>query len=229
MGGLAGDKAIRARINSFLQVAAARTADFGQAGDGAAAIHVPHAAVQRVRAEAGQLLHRSGFHRADTAAILGEIAAALPLHTQKIRQRIIDAAGGCIQIGVHADGRDVVFDEQRRHIPCADMLERVKDHRVVADDQLAVVLHCLLHHRRRDVQCGQHVADRHTDIHQQAHIVPAASQLRRGQRLQQPENLLHRYRHDNSSICLMSTSTASASCPAGRPRRYFFSLAFCWA
>ena len=45
VGGLAGDKAIRARINSFLQVAAARTADFGQAGDGAAAIHVPHAAV----------------------------------------------------------------------------------------------------------------------------------------------------------------------------------------
>ena len=40
VGGLAGDKAIRARINSFLQVAAARTADFGQAGDGAAAIHV---------------------------------------------------------------------------------------------------------------------------------------------------------------------------------------------
>ena len=81
VGCFAGDKAVRAHVDGFLQVAAARTADFSQTGDGAVTIDVPHAAMQRIRTVAGQLLYGSGLHRADTAAILGEIAAALPLHT----------------------------------------------------------------------------------------------------------------------------------------------------
>ena len=77
-------------------------------------------------------------------------------------QRVVDAAGGHIQIRVHTDGGHVVFQQLQQQVPLGrvppDGLHRqpfAVHHRVVADDQLAAGGDGLVRHSLGDVQRHQ--------------------------------------------------------------------------
>ena len=108
--------------------------------------------MQRVGAEFCQRLHSGGHRGADAAAALGKAFAPLGGNTQNLTKRIIDAARGCIEIGVHADGGDAVFHQQRGHIIGGQTFDGLEDDRMVADNKLAIILDRLPHDRGGDVQ-----------------------------------------------------------------------------
>ena len=141
--------------------------------------------MQRIGAEFCHRLHSGGHRGADAAAALGKAFAPLGGNTQNLAERIIDAARGCIKIGMHTDGGDAVFHQQRGHIIGGQTFDGLEDDRMVADNKLAVILDRLPHNRRGDVQRGQHAVHRLTRIDQQADIVPAEGHLLRSRRLQQ--------------------------------------------
>ena len=200
-----------------------------------------HAGAQGFLAESRQRGGGSLVHRADAAAAVRK-GPGIP-HAQDGRQRVIDAALGRVQVGVHADGRDALLHQQRGHIPRRQRLDGVENDRVVGDNQLAAQRGGLPHHLGGDVQRSQNTGDRAAGIHQQPHVVPVLGQLRRRKAAQLVQHLLYGYSHPFSSILLKpgsrrqpmarrrasSPSTASASGPGARPRRYFSTLGRCWA
>ena len=183
-------------------------------------------AAEQVGAAAGKRFGGSRvFEPADAAAAFGEHFGLG--HAEQAGQRIVDAAGRGVKVCVHTDGRDPVLQQQRRYITGLDPLEGVEDDRVVGHNQFAAVLRGFGHDGRGDIQRRRDAADRAAGVNQQADVIPVAGKLDRGVLLQNLQHALNRYGHSKSSICCSSASTASASGPAGRPRRYFCSLKRC--
>ena len=226
VGGFACHQAVCALVNGLLQIAAACAAHFGQLFYRVIGFHKLAVGVQHPAAGLGQLLGRGGHvQRADAAAVIGEITAVL--NAQQVCQHIVHTTGSGIQIGVHADGRNAVLQQHCGHILRRHAAQRVKDDRVVAYNQLTPAFGGIAHHIGGNIQRRHNGGDRASGIHQKAHVIPTASQLRRGDLFQNFQYLLYFYGHSPSSISCIRASTPSACGPGARPRRYFFSLTSC--
>ena len=123
------------------------------------------------------------------------------LQPQRLGQRPVDPLRGKIVVGVGADDGDPLCKAPSRRSGRIQPLQRVENHRVVADDAAAPHRLCLFHRRRRHIQRHQNAADlRHGTSYQKAGIIPVHAAAKRRQRVDGLVNLPSRICHAVSSF-----------------------------
>ena len=170
---LAGQQAIRPGLDGILQHAAACAAHHSQRVHRLAAVHRFYMCAQRIAANPCDLLHIGGAHTAHAAQAAKGSGI---VDAEQRAQNVIHAARGRIQIGVHTNGRNVLFHHAEHHILPPQLFHGIKNDGVMRYDQLAALIFGLGHHFIRDVQRHQNACHIGAAIHQKAHIVPVLGQ-----------------------------------------------------
>lgn len=130
---LPGDKAVRPAVDGLLQVAAAPPLTSARQVTARAPLTylTPVCSVSAQNfASASTVVGIVVPMRPQPSAKLSRPSAAIP----RISQSVSLTPPGAIEIGVHADGGDAVFHQQRGHIIGGQTFDGLEDDRMVADN-----------------------------------------------------------------------------------------------
>ena len=140
------------------------------------------------------------------------------LHVDDIRQekrgrkRIIDTADCAVGIGMHTDDGNPVADSQTKHtaggVVCCYATDRCKNRRMMRNNQLSAALDCFLDYILGRVQCAEHACNLCRAVTaQQADVIPAFRELRRGESLQKIEYIRYSC-HSSPSSAVVNRCTS---------------------
>ena len=213
--GLARHKAVRARGGRLCGKIAAAAAHNGHAAHRAVGVRPFHGRGKRL---AHKLRKRGRFHRfrqrADTSDASGKRLCVPQARgdtdagqAECLRQHVVYTALRLVQIRMHAYGGNALPHQQGGNVTLTKLLQRAKYDRVVRNNCIAPHSTRFPHRGGGDVQRAQHARHLLRAAHQNAHVVPALRNLRRGDAFQIRRKLCQAWHVFAAS----STAAASAS------------------